>query len=84
MTLSLRNSPPALVESIHAHAVREINALEQRIADAEDAADQQGVTEPVLRLPVGKHLAVPDFGVSLVAPARPALRRCGCGVRVKR
>jgi DNA N-6-adenine-methyltransferase Dam len=41
VTLSLRNSPPALVESIHAHAVREINALEQRIADAEDAADQQ-------------------------------------------
>jgi hypothetical protein len=32
-------APVAIVESIHASAVREINALEQRIVEAEDSAD---------------------------------------------
>jgi len=41
-TLSdLLQGPPAIVQSVHAAAVREINALEVRIVQAEDDADAQ-------------------------------------------
>lgn len=38
---ALTEDVPAIVASLHAHGVREINALEHQIANAEDAADDQ-------------------------------------------